>query len=105
MPFIHISFVDLRKGQGVQSSTSSLSGWLIAATLTKVVAGSFTFRTSPARPSKTKVMGFWDKGKDEKKMLIVREEVMEVDKRADQAAAGKKKGSADERNTQGTGIC
>lgn len=73
--------------------------------MTKVVAGFFALHTSPPRPSETKVMGFWDKGKDEKKMFIVREQVTEVDKRADQAAARKKKGSVDERNAQGTGIC
>lgn len=50
-------------------------------------------------------MGFWDKGKEVKKLLIVRGHEREVGKRADQAAAGKKKGSVDERKAQGTGIC
>jgi len=34
-------------------------------------------------------MEFWDKGKEKKDLLIVRGQVREVRKRADQAAAGR----------------
>lgn len=50
-----------------------------------------------------KGIGFWSKGS--KKLLVLREQLREVETRADQAAVGKKKGYVNEMKSQGMHVC